>query len=138
MIALADLEGCTEEGVIEHLINYYSEKNSYDGTEYLAGIVINKRKNREKLKNMEILIAYEEKDSTDSIAYFLMKNKKNNQLYEIHACHCSCYGYEGQLELEETDIETLENKIKDKRYLFFTDSRTNNKIVNDFIKNYND
>lgn len=35
----------------------------------------------------------------------------NNQLYEVNASHCSCYGVEGQWEPEKTDLEAIKFRL---------------------------
>lgn len=37
---------------------------------------------------------------------------ENNQLYEVHGSHCSCYGLEDQWEPEETLLESLQYRIQ--------------------------
>ena len=35
-------------------------------------------------------------------SFFLLKRNSDGVLFEVHGSHCSCYGFEGQLDLEET------------------------------------
>lgn len=58
----------------------------------------------------EILVAYQHEGSwgCDSSAFFLFK--RDNKFFEVHASHCSCYGFEGQWEPEETTLEYLKSE----------------------------
>ena len=107
MITLADLRGMKHKDVIEHLATTYSGTES--GFDY--GDISDKdiKAAKEKLVNMKVLIAYEHVGSwgCDSSSFFLLRNKKTNVLYEVHGSHCSCYGFEGQLDLEETCKKAL-------------------------------
>jgi hypothetical protein len=48
------------------------------------------------VKEEEILIASYGGDSYDGEAYVLYE--RDGELYEVNACHCSCFGLEGQWE----------------------------------------
>ena len=102
MITLADLKGLTEEQVISHLVkNYSGERDDY--CEYSENMAA------ERLKDMQVLVAYESigPGGCDSESFFLLRSKADGSLYEIHGSHCSCHGFEGQLDLEPTDIKSL-------------------------------
>ena len=38
--------------------------------------------------------------------------EKDGNLYEVHGSHCSCFGLEGQFDLEETTLKELEYRLK--------------------------
>jgi len=87
---LEDLAGLPQSQVAEHISKEYevplSEVNKY-----------------------KILIAYESVGSwgCDSSSWFLLQDRKTGKIYETHGGHCSCYGFEGQFEPEETNLEYL-------------------------------
>lgn len=97
-LSLSDLKGMTEKQVIEHLVNNYS-----------GGITeMDKKEAKKLLKGLRILIAYESVGDygCDSSGWFLLANKEG-ELFTINGSHCSCYGFEGQLQLEPTTKKTL-------------------------------
>lgn len=138
MLILEDLEDMNEIQVIEHLCNAYSGSdggfNCYEITKSDTEIA------REKLKDLSILIAYESVGSwgCDSSSYFLLMNRFTSELFEIHGSHCSCYGFEGQLDLESTSKEVLKAKVLGSGNVFYCggydeNETENQKKVNEFI-----
>jgi hypothetical protein len=109
MLALEDLKGMTEFQVKQHL------ELDYSGEGVTVGGV------SKALENLEVLIAYESVGSwgCDSSSFFLFKDGAG-KLYELHGSHCSCYGFEGQFRLEESDAEALKIRASGSRYGFFT------------------
>lgn len=89
---LADLEGLTNEQVQSHIVREYKVCPSI-------------------VKQYSILIAYESVGAygCDSSSYFLLKEKKSGKLFEVQGSHCSCYGFEGQFEPQETSLEYLKS-----------------------------
>lgn len=76
---LADLAGLSEEQVKEHLISNYEAEPT-------------------EVAQFRILIGYESGSwGCDSSSWFLLKDTKG-QLFEVHGGHCSCYGFESQIE----------------------------------------
>lgn len=135
-LALGDLKDLDEAKILEHLANSYSGKvagfESEGTTE--ADII----KGKKKLRNKKVLIAYESVGDygCDSSSFFLLKDKKSKRLFEIHGSHCSCYGFEGQLNLEKTSIDAL--KARNERGVFscggYDESEEENqKLVKDYI-----
>jgi len=61
----------------------------------------------ESLARYQILIADNEQWDYKESSWFLLRDINTGKLYENHASHCSCYGYEGQWEPEETSVEYL-------------------------------
>jgi hypothetical protein len=96
MLALEDLKGKTQEQVKEHLENGYS------------GDIVSKASVKNAIEELDILIAYESVGNwgCDSSSFFLFKDKAG-KLYEMHGSHCSCYEFEGQFRLEETESKAL-------------------------------
>ena len=109
MLALEDLKGMTEFQVKKHLeLGYTGEGVSISEVATL-------------LEDMDILIAYESVGSwgCDSTSFYLFKDKAG-KLYELHGSHCSCYGFEGQFRLEESNAEVLKTRAKGKNYRLFS------------------
>jgi len=104
MLALEDLKGKTQEQVKEHL------ENGYSGDTVSKAIVKN------ALEDLDILIAYESVGSwgCDSTSFFLFKDKAG-KFYEMHGSHCSCYGFEDQFKLEETERQALWYRMNEGR-----------------------
>lgn len=86
-----DLSGFTEAAVIDHVVQAYQEDISV-------------------VKKYRFLIACEHEDSYDGSSYFLLKDKKTGDLFEVHGGHCSCYGFEGQFKPEGTTIDYLQSE----------------------------
>lgn len=109
MLALEDLKGMTEFQVKKHL------ELGYSGEGISVAQVTN------ALEDMDILIAYESVGSwgCDSTSFFVMKDKAG-KLYELHGSHCSCYGFEGQFRLEESDTQALKVRAHGTRYGLFS------------------
>jgi len=86
---LEDLKGYTDDEIIKHLEFEYDADST--------------------LLNYEIIIAYESVGDwgCDSSSFFLMRNKLDGKFYEVHGSHCSCYGFEGQFEPQESSYDYL-------------------------------
>jgi hypothetical protein len=114
MLLLEDLKGMSEAEVKLHLVNEYEAE---------LGIV----------NDLEILIGYESVGSwgCDSSSFFLLRDK-DGKLFEVHGSHCSCYGFEGQFNLEETTIEALKFRINESynHSVFYTGGYDNNENEN--------
>ena len=122
VLTLEDLQGKTEAEIIRHLTQGYGDG---DGS---------------ALDNKEILIAYESVGSCgcDSSSFFLLRDKTSGELFEIHGSHCSCYGFEGQLNLESSSISSLKYRNRE-GCVFGTggydgDEVENKRAVDEFIK----
>jgi len=122
VLTLGDLQGKTEFEIIERLTQEYGEGDGSD------------------LENKEVLIAYESIGSwgCDSRSFFLLRDKTSGGLFEIHGSHCSCYGFEGQLQLESSSVSSL--KYRDREGSVFStggydgDESENKRLVSEFIK----
>lgn len=116
VLYLEDLEGLSENDIVEHLIIGYEAK-------------------REEIEKYNILIAYESVGSwgCDSSSFFLLQDKETKKLYEVHGSHCSCYGFEDQFKPEEATLEYL----KSDHFSFYTGGYDDNEDKNRMqIKNY--
>lgn len=104
---LADLKDMTEEEIKTHIAENYAGKIS--GFDYGNPSDEEKRELKAELENFDLLVAYESVGNwgCDSSSFFLFKHKETGVLYENHGSHCSCYGFEGQWEPEETSVEYL-------------------------------
>lgn len=93
LLVLEDLKDMSEEEVRNHIVEDYEVEHK-------------------ELDQYDILIAYESVGSfgCDSESFFLLKNKETGQLFENHASHCSCYGFEYQFEPEETTVAYLQSE----------------------------
>lgn len=121
MLLLEDLKGRTETEVKSHLIEEYEADPNI-------------------LEDLEILIGYESVGDwgCDSSSFFLLKDKDGN-LYEVHGSHCSCYGFEGQFDLEKTTIEALKFRINESynKTIFYTGGYDDNENINiEAVNNY--
>ena len=58
-------------------------------------------------QDCKILIAWYDQDWYEGVAFVLFE--RNNQLYEVHGSHCSCFGLEECWSPEKTSIEALEH-----------------------------
>lgn len=107
MLALADLEGRTEDEVKQHIADEYA--GAVSGFDYGSPSDEEKADLLRLLAGFDILIAYEHVGSwgCDSSSWFLLRNKETGVLFENHAGHCSCYGFEGQWCPEETTVAYL-------------------------------
>lgn len=136
MLALEDLKGLTEEQVKDHIVADYSGAKQYDSP---APDQLLSTKNQ--LEVLDVLIAYESVGDwgCDSSSFFLFKNKETGVLYELNGSHCSCYGFEGQFQLEQTEAVALKYRAENGR-LFYEGGYDNNaddnlKAVNEYILN---
>lgn len=100
-LGLADLEDCSEEEVREHLIQAYGYTDG--GLSVTEG---GKKRLKEELLPYDILIGYESVGDygCDSASWFLLRHKETGEYCTISGSHCSCYGFEGQGDLENTDL----------------------------------
>lgn len=84
---------------------------------------------------IEILFASYTYEMYSGEAFLIVK--KENKLYEVNANHCSCYGLEGQFDLEETSIKQLEFYLeKGHKFRYYNGEDFIKEHLVDFIKNY--
>jgi hypothetical protein len=60
---------------------------------------------KDDLAPYQVLIAFEWDGGYEEANWFLLR--KGKRLFENHASHCSCYGFEGQFEPEQTTLKYL-------------------------------
>ena len=142
MIALADLSSFYESEIIEHLVNNYSRTANLPDDEYYNhedGSDINelyKEESSRKLDGMSVILAYESVADSGEYAesFFLLKRNFDGALFEVHGSHCSCYGFEGQLDLEETNLAALRYRAINGHLLGgFDEFEKDEKIIKDYI-----
>lgn len=114
---LADLKDLSEEELVRHIVEYYEV-------------------DRESVEKYDILVAYECVGGLvcNSSSFFLLEDKTDNKLYEVHGSHCSCCRFEGQWKPEETTLEYL----KSDKFIFWyggcdNESTKNKKKVFEYI-----
>lgn len=130
---LADLAGLDEEEIRKHLAEEYSGDKS--GFDYGSPTDADKADAVEKLAKYDILVAYEHVGSwgCDSSSFFILRNKETGAFAQVSGGHCSCYGFEGQL-----DIEEMPNEFYHKRFYASTGGYDNSgeehiKMVKEWI-----
>lgn len=132
---LEDLKEMTQKEVKNHLVeNYAGDAKGFD---YGDPNKKDKIKLKKILKNFKVIIAYESVGSwgCDSSSFFLLERKSDKALFEIHGDHCSCFGFEGQFEPEETSKQYL----KSDNFNFYCGGYDNNetenkKLVKEFLQ----
>jgi hypothetical protein len=135
---LEDLKDSNEDEIKKHLAEEYAEESS--GFDYGDPSDDTKAALLAELEGFDIIIAYESVGDygCDSSSWFLLKRKADNELFEVHGSHCSCYGFEGQFkDLEETTLEYL----KSDKFNFYCGgydrNETDNQLaVKEFLKAY--
>jgi hypothetical protein len=63
-----------------------------------------------ELDRFDVPIGEIEEIGWEGSSWLLLREKATGNLFENHAFHCSCYGFEGQFEPEPTTIEYLKSK----------------------------
>lgn len=84
---------------------FLGEYSGYSKNEVIEDISSNYDVERQIVEQYEILIAILNNYGYEEDSYLLML--KDGVLYENFGSHCSCYGFEGQFEPEETLVEYL-------------------------------
>ena len=67
----------------------------------------------EKLAEVTILVAAQDEGGYAGASWFLVHDNATGKLQIVDGGHCSCYGFEGQWEPDNTDVEYL---LSDKFY----------------------
>ena len=124
MLALEDLKDLSMEEVLSHLAKEYAESEQ----------------DAAKLNGLKVLIAYESVGDSgmDSNSFFLLEDEQGN-LFEIHGSHCSCYGFERQLQLEETSVKALLFRLDNGNGVYSSggydyNTEFNDKAIEDYIR----
>jgi hypothetical protein len=89
MIGLGYFANQSEEEVKSHIVSNY----------YVEAALVNK---------YDILCAYEDDDGGyGEYSFFLLRDKETGKLFENHAAHCSCQGFEEQFDPKESSLVYL-------------------------------
>ena len=80
-----------------------------------------------------LLYARYDEGCYEGSAFLLFKT--DGKFYEVNASHCSCYGLEGQFDLEETTLEALLHRAQGGR---FTYEESTDKEIKELILNLSD
>lgn len=59
------------------------------------------------LKGCEVVFAYYTYEDYSGDALVILRDPHNGTFYEVNGGHCSCYGLEGQWEMEETTMDVM-------------------------------
>jgi NADPH:quinone reductase-like Zn-dependent oxidoreductase len=110
MLTLGKFAGQSEKFILNHLATKYAKGDiSYECNPEEV------EKLREELKRYRIIVAFESPpDDYFEESFFLLQDKGTNILYENHAYHCSCMGWESQFNPEETTTTELLFRLKNK------------------------
>jgi hypothetical protein len=66
----------------------------------------------EKLAEVTILVAAQDEGGYAGASWFLVRDNTTGKLQIVDGGHCSCYGFEGQWEPDDTDVDyLLSNKM---------------------------
>ncbi len=131
---LADLDTMSEDEVKDHIASGYAGEGDHSATEAEAAAL------RAELNGFDVLVAYESVGSfgCDSSSYFLVRDKESGKLSEVRGGHCSCYGFEGQWDPEDVQLEYL---LSDKFHMgtggYDDEAQENKRKVVEFFKTLN-
>ena len=113
-----------------------ADTKEHNNDELISHIAVHYEAKKEDVLAYDILVAYESVGDwgCDSSSFFLLREKKTGKLFENHGSHCSCYGFEGQWEPEETTLEYLQSDS----FSFYTggyddNDRANRAMVVEYI-----
>lgn len=66
---------------------------------------------KEELESVDILWASGELGDYEEWAWFLIRDKKTGELFEVTGSHCSCYGFEDQWTPQSTTVKYLISEL---------------------------
>ena len=93
---------------------------------------------KETLKNFDVIIWDYTYENYQGSAFLLLQDKNTNKLYEVNGSHCSCYGLEGQFELEEVTKKELMFRLENNKNYGAEDYWITHYFRGDLIKFLND
>lgn len=130
---LANLSGYDEAGVKSHIAENYA--GSFAPFDYGEPSDKDKADLSRELEKFDVLVAYEHVGSwgCDSSSYFLMRDKKSGEYKDFTGSHCSCFGFKGQYEPEDTSLEYIASD----KFSFYgggydEDSEKHKQMIRDF------
>lgn len=59
------------------------------------------------LKGCEVVFAYYTYEDYSGDALVILRDPQDGKFYEVNGGHCSCYGLDGQWEMEETTMDVM-------------------------------
>jgi len=59
------------------------------------------------LNGCDVVFAYYSYEDYSGEALVVLRDPQDGTFYEVNGGHCSCYGLEGQWEMEETTLEVM-------------------------------
>jgi len=77
----------------------------------------------DRLNGYEILLASYAIGCYEGWSFVLLKHTESGELFTVYASHCSCYGLEGQFDMESASVEQLK-KLYAEDYYAYTDCKT--------------
>jgi len=83
---------------------------------------------KSEIEKYRILFALVDYPDYEGLAYYVLQEKATGKLFDVSGSHCSCHGFEGQFEPQETDIRAIE------KYEFYRLEDHNNEEVKLRIK----
>jgi hypothetical protein len=90
---------------LESLIKDFWDAERYD---------FNSHRYNGEMDGVEWIFAYYSYENYEGQSFVLFK--KNNQIQEVNASHCSCYGLEGQWKPEPSSFEVIKKRLEDDKY----------------------
>ena len=113
---LADLQNKSEKEIKDYIAEEYET-------------------DRNALDKLSFLVAYESVGSwgCDSASYFLVRDKMTGALFDVRGSHCSCYGFEGQWELEAVELAALKVRARMFPGGYDDDAEKNQKAIKEYI-----
>lgn len=84
--------------------------NDYAGLTYadvIKDVIYSYQVDETYVNKFFFLVANVHGDGYSESSYFLLLEKSSGKLFEVYGSHCSCYGFEGQFDLEETSLAYL-------------------------------
>ena len=88
----------------------FNDQPYYKGCPLLENLLHHFGISHTTLLDVEILWAEYDKDGYSGKAWVLFR--KDGQLYEVNASHCSCYGLEDQWKPQKTSVKSLSMREK--------------------------
>lgn len=95
---------------------------SYEDTEILNKTDAAETFRVELPEELEVLFGALISYSYEEEAFVLFR--QDGKLYEVHGSHCSCYGFEGQWEPEETSLKALRFEVEQGCLTKYTEALT--------------
>lgn len=74
------------------------------------------------IKGYKVLLASYTYECYEGSAFVLMRDKLTKELVTVYGSHCSCYGLEGQFDIEKSSIEQIQ-KLYDENYYTYREIR---------------